>query len=332
MLTLYHSCSAPGERPADLATANLAANVTWIDLLKPEPDEVAFVKRTTGLDVPSIEDLSEIESSSRLRHQNGAIYLSAPLIYRGADSDHRLTTPVGFVLTRERLITIRFEDITSFKTFSARDLAGESDPLSSAAVFAGLMDAIADRLADVLENIAAELDELSHRLFHTPATEPISRRPPARESADLRIILRRVGNSGDIASKIRDSLLGIGRIVPYVLSLAGDWLPTEIKPRLDTVRQDVVSLSDYDAHILNKVQLLLDATLGLINVEQNNIIKVLTIVSVVGIPPTLVASMYGMNFKNMPELDWSWGYPYGLALILLSAILPVAWFKWRGWI
>jgi magnesium transporter len=332
MLTLYHSCTAPGERPADLAKATLGANVTWIDLLKPEPDEVAFVERATGLEVPSIEDLSEIESSSRLRHQNGAIYLSAPLIYRGGDPDQRLTTPVGFVLTRERLITVRFEDITSFKTFSSRDLAGESDPLSSAAVFAGLMDAITDRLADILENIAAELDTLSHRLFHTPATEPVSRRPPARESADLRIILRRVGNSGDLASKIRDSLLGIGRIVPYVSSLATDWLPPEIKPRLETVRQDVLSLSDYDAHIVNKVQLLLDATLGLINVEQNNIIKVLTIVSVVGIPPTLVASMYGMNFKNMPELDWSWGYPYGLALIALSAILPVAWFKWRGWI
>jgi magnesium transporter len=332
MLTLYHSCTIPGERPADLAKATLPPNVTWIDLLKPEPDEVAFVKRTTGLEVPSIEDLSEIESSSRLRHQNGAIYLSAPLIYRGADTDQPLTTPVGFVLTREQLITVRFEDITSFKTFSARDLAGESDPLSSAAVFAGLMDTIADRLADVLENIATELDALSHRLFHTPATEPVSRRPAARESADLRIILRRVGNSGDLASKIRDSLLGVGRIVPYVLSLAADWLPSEVKLRLDTVRQDVVSLSDYDAHIVNKVQLLLDATLGLINVEQNNIIKVLTIVSVVGIPPTLVASMYGMNFKYMPELEWSWGYPYGLALILLSAILPVAWFKWRGWI
>src|SRR5215472_2069252 len=112
MLTLYHSCSAPGEQPADLATASLPANVAWIDLLKPDPDEVAFVERTTGLSVPSIEDLSEIESSSRLRHQDGAIYLSAPLIYRSADPDQRLTTPVGFVLTRERLITVRFEDIT----------------------------------------------------------------------------------------------------------------------------------------------------------------------------------------------------------------------------
>jgi magnesium transporter len=331
MLTLYHSRAGRGEHPGALSTASLPANVAWIDLLRPEPDEVAFVKRTSGLDVPSIGDLSEIESSSRLRNQNGAIYLSAPFIYR-ADSDQPMTTPVGFVLTRERLITVRFEALNVFDTFRSRDLAAESDPLSSAAVFAGLMDAIVDRLADILENIATELDELSHRLFHTPATEPAARRPPARESADLRIILRRVGHSGDLASKIRDSLLGIGRLVPYVSTVAADWLPPEIKPRLDTVRQDVLSLSDYDTHIVNKVQLLLDATLGLINVEQNNIIKVLTIVSVVGIPPTLIASMYGMNFKGMPEYDWSWGYPYGLAMIALSAILPVAWFKWRGWI
>jgi len=328
MLTLYHSRTGRGEQPTDLAKASLPTTVAWVDLLRPEPDEVALVKRTSGLDVPSIGDLSEIESSSRLRNQNGAIYLSAPLIYR-ADSDQPLATPVGFLLTRERLITVRFEELSSFTTFAHRDLAAESDPLTSVAVFAGLMDAIADRLADILENIAAELDALSHRLF---STEPAVRRLPARENDDLRIILRRVGHSGDLASKIRDSLLGSGRIVPYVSTVAADWLPPEIKPRLDTVRHDVLSLSDYDTHIVNEVQLLLDATLGLINVEQNNIIKVLTIVSVVAILPTLIASMYGMNFKGMPEYDWSWGYPYGLAMIALSAILPVAWFKWRGWI
>jgi magnesium transporter len=204
--------------------------------------------------------------------------------------------------------------------------------LTSAAVFVGLLDAIADLLADILEAIAAELDTLSHRLFRSPATLASGRRPPARESADLRIMLRRVGHSADLASKIRDSLLGIGRIVPYVSGPAAPWLPFEVKPRFETLRQDVLSLSDYDAHIVNKVQLLLDATLGLINIEQNNIIKVLTIVSVVGIPPTLVASMYGMNFKGMPEYDWSWGYPYGLAVIALSAILPLVLFKWRSWI
>lgn len=331
MLTLYHSRAERGEQRTDLTQPSIPASVAWIDLVSPNPDEVAFVERTTGLDVPNIEGLSEIESSSRLSHRNGAIYLSAPLVYR-ADSDQPSTTPVGFVLTRERLITVRFEELHSFNTFANRGLADESPPLTSAAAFAGLMDAITDRIADILENIAAELDTLSHRLFHSPATVPAARRPPARETADLRIILRRVGHSGDLSSKIRDSLHGIARIVSYVSNLAADWLPHGSKLRLDTVRQDVMSLSDYEAHIANKIQLLLDATLGLINVEQNNIIKVLTIVSVVGIPPTLIASMYGMNFKGMPEYDWSWGYPHGLALIALSAILPLVWFKLRGWI
>ena len=144
MLTLYRSRAWRRERPAILAEGSLPKNVAWINLLKPEPDEVAFVKRTTGLDVPSIEDLSEIESSSRLSSQSGAIYLSAPLINR-ADSDQPLTTAVGFVLTRERLITVRFEALSSFNTFANRDLVAESNPLSSAAVFAGLMDAIADQ-------------------------------------------------------------------------------------------------------------------------------------------------------------------------------------------
>jgi magnesium transporter len=193
------------------------------------------------------------------------------------------------------------------------------------------MEAIVDRLADVLERIAGELDTLSHRLFRASPTEPSRRQRSAVESASLRVFLRRIGHNGDLVSKIRDSLLGIARIVPFVLSLAGEWLPADVKPRLETVRQDVTSLNDYDAHLANKVQLLLDATLGMINIEQNNIIKVLAIVSIVGIPPTLVASMYGMNFRHMPELDWAWGYPYGLAVIAVSAILPLLWFKWRGW-
>lgn len=330
MLTLYSSRTGSGEHPSDLARGPLPPETLWIDLLRPEPPEIAFVKRTTGLEVPGFSELSEIESSSRLRSRNGALYLSAPLIYR-SDSDQPVTTPVGFVLTRERLVTVRFEELTSFTAFIARELPADSEELSAAAVFVELMDAIADRLADVLELIATELDGLSHRLFLTAPAEARRRRPAARETADLRLILRRVGLSGDLASKIRDSLLGIGRIGPFVASSAADWLPAQVKSRLDTLRQDVASLNDYDAHLVNKVQLLLDATLGLINVEQNNIIKVLTIVSVVGIPPTLIASIYGMNFKLMPELDWAWGYPYGLAMIGLSAILPLVWLKWRGW-
>jgi magnesium transporter len=329
MLRLYNNRGVRVEPAADAGSAVLPPDAVWIDLLNPEASEIAFVEQTTGLAVPSLEELSEIESSSRLRARDRALYLSAPLIYR-PEPDQPLSTPVGFVLTRDRLITARFAELPSFASFVDRTIPPDSLPATSAGVFTELMEAIVDRLADALERSASELDTLSHRLFRVGPEGPLSRRRSIGE-ADLRVILRRVGHNGDLASKIRDSLLSIARIVPFVSAMAADWLPPELKPRLETLRQDLASLNDYDAHLVSKVQLLLDATLGLINIDQNNIIKVLTIVSVVGVPPTLVASMYGMNFEHMPELHWAWGYPYGLALIALSAILPLLWFKWRGW-
>jgi magnesium transporter len=324
MLTLHTRTGEVRQPPADLSTAAPIPDVVWIDLVQPDPKETAFVERLTGLHLPSAADLSEIESSSRLRARNGILYLSAPLVHR-ANADDPQTTPVGFVLGPELLVTVRFEELTAFTTF------GQAAPGTASEAFAGLVEAIVDRIADVLERIAAELDTLSRRLFRSGTLQGGGRHRPAHEAADLRLILRRVGASGDLASKIRDSLLGVARMVPYVESLGAAWLPEAVKPRLETVRHDLLSLSDYDAHLVENVQLLLDATLGLINVEQNDIIKVLTIVSVVGVPPTLVASMYGMNFHDMPELSWAWGYPYGLALIALSAVGPLLWFRWRGW-
>jgi magnesium transporter len=323
MLALHTRTSDICRSPEDLGAAELPSDIVWIDLLQPSAEEIAFVERATGLKLPSFEDLSEIESSSRLRVVAGALYLSAPLVYRTA-ADDPLATPVGFILTPERFITVRFETPTAFTTAAQR---AHPTPVEA---FACVMDAIVDRIADVLERISAELDNVSHRLFRFGPVEASGNRRPARANADLRVILRRIGRSGDLASKIRDSLLGIGRIVPYVETNA-PWLPAEAKPRLHTLQQDIYSLSQYDEHLTNKLQLLLDATLGMINIDQNNIIKVLTIVSVVGVPPTLVASMYGMNFHNMPELDWAWGYPYALALIVVTAIGPLLWFKWRGW-
>jgi magnesium transporter len=311
MLTLASSRGTLSDRPADVGQAPLPPDIVWIDLLNPDAEEIAFVERTTGLAVPSVEELSEIESSSRMRAANGALYLSTPLIRRG-DADEPLATAVGFVLTPHRLITVHFAELPPLAEVQRRVLPHDAAPLTSAVAFCDIVDAVVDRLADALERIAGELDNLSHRLFRAGPTEPLNRRRSTVESADLRLILRRIGHHGDLASKIRDSLLGIGRIVPFVLSLGAEWLSADVKPRLDTLRQDVASLNDYDAHLTNKIQLLLDATLGLINIEQSNIIKVLTIVSVVGVPPTLVASIYGMNFKQMPELGWTWGYPFGL--------------------
>lgn len=330
MLAL-HSCTAErGQAAADLTAASLPPGTVWVDLMKAEPDEVRYVERAAGLQLPTLESLSEIESSSRLRSEGGALILSTPLVFR-AESGLPRATPVGFVLTPDLLITVRFEPLTAFATFTERATRPKGVHPSSIGAFVGLAEAMVDRMADVLERVGAELDEVSHRVFRADGAEP-RRRRSAREDAVLREVLRQVGRCGDLASKIRDSLLGIGRIVPYVTSMAADWLPAEVKPHLRTLHQDIVSLTDYDQHLTSKVQLLLDATLGLINTEQNNIIKVLTVVSVVGVPPTLVASMYGMNFHDMPELSWSFGYPFGLALIVLSAVGPLIWFKLRGWL
>jgi magnesium transporter len=323
MLKLYGREGAVATVPAALP-----ADVVWIDLVSPEPNELAFVQEATGLRVPSFGELSEIERSSRLRSEAGVLYLSLPLVHH-SDGDAQ-TSPVGFVMTSQHLITVRFGPSAAFASFGEEFGLAAIPHNSPAETFAGLMDAIVGRVADLLESIAADLDRLSHRLYRARSIKKRNHHP-SRHEANLRNSLRQLGRSGDLTSKIRDSILGVARVLPYVVTNGAGWIPAEVRLRLDVVSHDVTSLSDYDGHLANKVQFLLDTTLGLINIEQNNIIKVLTVVSVVGVPPMLVASIYGMNFRNMPELDWSLGYPFGLGMIVLCTILPIIWLRWRGW-
>jgi len=298
----------------------------WLDLLSPSEPERAAAERLTGMHVPAKADLAEIESSSRLSVQGKIITLSTPMTFRGTDG-LSATAPLGFVLSPQHLMTVRFADLPVFDQFAER-FVGTQRPCSVAA-FLGLLEAIVDRLADVLEHLGGDLDTISHRVFR-PAQDEVGK--PTKIDQELRATMRAVGRAGERVSAIRDSLLGVQRIVMYVNEVAADWIPPEMKPRFKTLRQDIGSLSDYDTQLTNKVQFLLDATLGFINIEQNNGLKVLTVVSVVGVPPTLMASIYGMNFQNMPELHWKYGYQFGLMVIVLSAILPLVWFRRRGWI
>ena len=297
----------------------------WIDLLNPTDSEVEFVENTTGFRVPHREALEEIESTSRNYQEGGAIYLSAPLIARAASPDGVLT-PVGFILGQRVLITLRFAELSAFT--AAATQAQAMRELSSGEAFVRLLEQIVDRGADLLEHAGGELDQLSHRAFHA---NRVRNRDIAEASTRLREALRAVGRMGDRTSQIRDSLLGLGRITAYASETCGARLEPELERRLSAVRADIMSLNDYEAHLANKVQFLLDATLGFINIEQNDIVKVLTIASIVGVPPVLVAGIYGMNFKIIPELSWAWGYPYSLMLMLVSALIPLIWFKWRGW-
>jgi magnesium transporter len=233
--------------------------------------------------------------------------------------------PLGFILSPQLLVTVRFSEVHAFAQVEARIETGPH--MGSAAAFSALMEVMVDSSADKLEKLSSDLAAVSARAFRPQASR---RHDDRRISRGLRDCLNAIGIAGDDLSRIRESILGLQRIIGFILKMA-DWLSPEEKTRLSTAQQDLISLIDFEAHLSGKTQFLLDAILGFINTEQNEIFKVLTIGSVVGIPPTLIASMYGMNFHNMPELSWRWGYPYGLALIALSTLLPILWFKRRGW-
>ncbi len=334
MLNIYPSPergapAAPAPEGATRSTAlpSSAEGVAWIDLLDPTDSEIAFVESSTGLRVPRREALREIESSSRNYMEGGAVYLSTPLIARAFSSEGAVT-PVGFVFNHKILITIRYAAFVAFDIVAEQ--SRHQPDLTAEEALVRLLESVVDKGADLLERIGEELDKVSHAAFHTDQTRGPSKNLAAATER-LRHALRRIGQMGDRTSQIRDSLLGVGRITGYLMETAcQDW-PHPLKQRMGAVRGDIVSLNDYEAHLANKVQFLLDATLGFISIEQNDIVKVLTIASIVGVPPVLVAGIYGMNFKIIPELTWTYGYPYSIALMILSAVIPLIWFKRRGW-
>src|SRR5258708_27735654 len=331
MLTAYPAAAHPLPLPASeggkRGGAHGAPKVSWLDLLDPTPEERSIVENDCGLELPSRDDLSEVESSSRIAEENGVLFLSMPIVSH-ARALEDAPSPIGFVLSKDILVTIRYTQLRSFDAAAAK-LSKSETRASSVDAFATVVEEMVDRSADLLEGIAAELDAVSRSVFLKTRTR---RRHVTRSNDALHRTLIEVGNAGERLSQIRGSLLGLQRIVPFVSEPQREWIPNDVRSRLKVAQGDLLSLTDYETHLSDKVQFLLDAVLGFINTKQNDIFTVLTIVSVVGIPPTLVASIYGMNFKNMPELDWAWGYQFGLTLIVLSTILPILWFKWRGWL
>jgi magnesium transporter len=301
-------------------------SAVWVDLLDPTEEERAKACTDYAIEIPTRQQLEEIETSSRLRADGDALILSMPLASRSPTGE-AMPTPVGFVLTPKLLITIRYTELHAIPP-ALESLKKDSSP-SSADVFATLIEAMVDYSADLLEQIAAELNTVSRRVFTRYG--PVRQRNVAHSSRALKETLLDVGGTGDRLGHIRDSILGLQRMTPFVLDKGQKWLGETVQARLKTVEQDLQSLADYEVHLTDKVQFLLDAILGFINTEQNDIFKVLTIVSVIGIPPTLIAGIYGMNFTTISEYHWRYGYAWGLSVIVLSALLPAAWFKWRGW-
>jgi len=319
--------STAGEsREIDVDAVTTTTGTIWVDLLNPTDDEISWTENYFNVRIPSRDALSAIELSSRLIKEGKDLYLSTPII--GTSTIERADfSPAGFIVATHTLVTIRFEALAAFDLVAKR-LEHDDTIRSGMGVFIGLLEAIVDRGADVLEHLAAAVDEISRAVFRGNLRGSVS--SPDSEFTLTRA-LSKVGALADRSSKARDVLLGVGRMATFTLDMCRDQLSDGFHDQLHAVSKDISSLSDYESHLSDKAQFLLDAVLGFITIEQNNIFKVLTIASVVGVPPTLMAGIWGMNFKIMPELNWSYGYPFAWAVILATGIIPLVWFRKRGW-
>jgi magnesium transporter len=301
--------------------------LVWVDLYDPTNEEISKACTDYLLDIPPREQLEEIEFSSRLQYEDGVFTISVPVTPHNKDGSDDVTTPLGFVLTNDLLVTVHFAQLHTFETIKTRV---ERRPRSAPDIFMVIVEALIDYNADRLEELRAEALKISQRIFHKDLQE-WQRNKVAQVNRMLRNTLVEIGDMGERLSHIRDTLLVLQRATPFVTEHGNGWMEDVVKARLKMAGSDVQSLNEYEVHLTDKLQFLLDAALGFISTEQNDLFKVLTIASVVGIPPVLIAGIYGMNFHYMPELAWHLGYPFGLIVIAVSGLVPLLWFKWRGW-
>jgi|SRR5450755_3750750 magnesium transporter len=305
--------------------AALPDSAVWIDLFNPTAAEDRAVERLAGIAVPTREDMQEIEISSRLYIESGARYMTATLMCH-SDSEMPKTTAVTFILSGHRLVTVRYDQPKPFALVEGKLARSCSPAITGEMVLMELLDAVIDRCADILERIGSDVDQVSHDIF-----EPESERHGHAKQYSR--ILTAIGRKGDLTSKVRESLVSIGRLVTFLSAvMEGVKWTKDMREQLKTMQRDVASLTDHASYLSNKITFVLDAMLGVVNLEQNNIIKLFSVMAVVLMPPTLIASIYGMNFKIMPELEWTHGYPFALVLMLIAAIVPYYIFKLKKWL
>ncbi|MEO8114213.1 MAG: magnesium transporter CorA family protein [Phenylobacterium sp.] len=293
------------------------ADAIWIDLKSPTREEELAVEGALGLELPTPEEMAQIEPSSRLYQESGATFMTATLLARASEGPP-VAVPVTFVLAKGLLVTIRYDELRAFSVFAER--APQSEIASGSAALLGLLDAIVERLAEILERTAEGVEQASAAIF---------RRTP--QGRGFQGLLTELARGQSVTSTTRTSLVSLARLLSFAALASEIVADQECKAHLKSLQRDVQSLTEHASFQSSHVAFLLDAALGLINIEQNGIIKIFSVMAVIFMPPTLVASIYGMNFHHMPELSWRAGYPLAIGLMLISALLPVLWFRKRGW-
>ncbi|RVI74250.1 magnesium transporter, partial [Sinorhizobium meliloti] len=293
--------------------------VIWFDLFNPSSEETRLVEERLGIAIPTRDEMQEIELSDRLYQEDGAEFMTMTATAK-LDSDYPAKVPVTFILKGATLVTVRHAEPKPFQVYANRIMKPNGAACETGElVMLGLLEAMIDRTADALERAGNDVDQISREVFRK------SNASATKKTRDLQSLIEQIGQKGDLLTVIRESLVSIGRLVAYHVAIEGSTprkAAKESRQRIKLVQRDAASLGDHALFLSNKINFLLDATLGLINLEQNQIIKIFSVAAVVFLPPTLVASIYGMNFEVMPELTWRFGYPYALILMIASALLP----------
>lgn len=328
MIHSYVARGAAIER-IDFAAGAAIPAALWIDLDAPSDDERRAVEAALAIPLPTREEMQEIEPSSRLYAENGALFMTATIIAH-ADDPNPTANPITFILANHTLVTLRYSDPRPFLTYGQRLLRAQAICGSGEEALIGLLETVIDRIADILEKVSVDLDGIARQIFAGVAEPAVG-----GERSDLQLVLKNLSRDEDLTSTSRESLLGLLRVVRF-FTAAGE-APSkkeskDHKTRLKTIARDIAILNEHVSFELQKIAFLLDATMGMINIEQNRIIKLFSVAAVVFLPPTLVASIYGMNFRHMPELDWVFGYPMAIGMMIMSAVLPYLYFKRRGWL
>lgn len=309
-----------------LQGAEATPSALWLDLLNPSAEEVRLVEAHLGIAIPTRDEMAEIELSDRLYDEDGAAFMTMTAL-ADMEGDDPVKAPVTFIVKGHTLASVRHADPRPFSAYAAKAQRPGITPIASGeAIMLGLIEAFIDRTADALERIGDEIDAISREVFRDKS------KSVSKKTRNLQSLIEQIGSKGDLLTKMQESLVSIARLVAYHNARTPPKTPKAMQQRIRLIQRDATSLGEHAIFLFNKTSFLLDATLGLINLEQNQIIKIFSVAAVALLPPTLVASVYGMNFDFMPELHWPLGYPYALGLMILSAILPYLYFKRRGWL
>lgn len=324
MITYY--CRTPSglRREHAKQLSQLPEHVLWIDLLRPTLEEERFVENSLGVVIPTPEEMAEIEESSRFYENEGVLYMT-PLVVRGIGEGQPELTDLFFIFNGSCLVTVHYTETSTFRSFPTKLTRQPERHTTSDMILVSLLDGFIDRIADVLEEQQRALDQLSRRIFTDP-------QKVQKGKTDLQQVIKHLGRHQALLAKLDDSLLSFTRMGIYLRQSASHRLSAPSRNGLKAVGRDIHSLNSYQARMSGQITFLLDATLGLINIEQNSTMRVLSVAAVLFLPPTLVGTVYGMNFRHMPELEWGLGYPLAVGLMLSSALVSLLVFRHKGWL